>query len=197
MERPTESENKHSEKNEEIKRDIQKGLRDVLENDHDISYEEYGERKIASVKHEEKTYKFYRKDGNWVMEINDKDGKYIDSKEIWENNDVKLLEKLFEKDIPDSLRAALKEKREVLYEDQGEKQVVSVKHNGKTYKFYRESREYADWVMELDDEKGNYIDSVGIREMSDVEFLEELFNTPTKEEEIETMREKIRKGQVE
>jgi hypothetical protein len=194
MERPTESGNRHSEKSEEIKQDIQKDLRDILENDHDISYEEYGERKIVSVKREEKTYKLYRKHGDWVMETNDKDGNYIDSTEIWENDDIKFLEKLFEKDIPDSLRAALKEKREVSYEDQGEKQVVSVKHNGKTYKFYRESREYADWVMELDDEKGNYIDSVDIREKNDVDFLEELFSTPTKEEEIETIREKIRKG---
>ena len=183
--------------NEEIRQDISKSLRSALEMSRDISHGEWGEdpKSISITGQDKKTYKFYkdtgRENSEWVMEIMDEEGNYENTVNMVESADVEYLEKLFEQDIPDSLRSVLEESREVSYEDYGEKKVVSVKHGGKTYKFYRDNREHADWVMDISDEKDEWLGTTDVREKSDVEYLEKLFETPTKEERIQDIRDKM------
>jgi hypothetical protein len=95
-------------------------------------------------------------------------------------------------DISTSLRQALEENREVSYEEYGEKKVVIVKHGNKTYKFYHDiGREYSDWFMEVYDENDEFVNSVDVREDADVKYLENLFDKPTEEELIQTIRNKL------
>jgi preprotein translocase subunit SecE len=179
-----------------FEQDISTSLRQALEESREVSYEEYGEKKVVSVKHGNKTYKFYRDFGreysDWAMDIYDEKDEFVDSVDVREDADVEYLEKLFEQDISTSLRQALEESREVSYEEYGEKKVVSVKHGNKTYKFYRDfGREYSDWAMDIYDEKDEFVDSVDVREDADVEYLEKLFEKPTKEEQIQAIKDKL------
>lgn len=177
--------------------DFSDNLRRALEEGREVTYENYGERKIVRVKYAGKNFKFYqdnREYADWVMDIEDEEGKMIDSVDVREDADVEYLEGLFKQDITDALRRLLLEEREVDYENYGDRKIVKVKHDGKTYKFYQESREYADWVMEIEDEKGQFFDSVDVREESDVQFLQELFDTPTKEELAQGTRDDIFSG---
>jgi putative heme degradation protein len=159
--------------------DIPDDLRRVLEESREVSYENYGEKKVVSVKHGNRTYKFYpdsREHADWAMDIYDEKGEYIESVDIREDADVKYIEELFKQDIRDNLRRVLEKNHEVSHEDYGDKKVISVKHGNRTYKFYPDSREHAEWAMDIYDENGEYIESVDIREDADVKYLEELFN---------------------
>lgn len=171
-----------------FKQDISEGLRVALNESRDVSYEEYGEKKVVSVKYGGKIYKFYRDDSEyaeWSRITEDEKGKFEGRLDIREQADVEYLENLFKQDISEGLRAALEESRQVSYEEYGEKKVVSVQYSGKTYKFRRDpGGEYSDWLMTTENEKGEYLDSVGIREESDVKYLEELFETLTRQEQI-------------
>ena len=181
-------------KKEKIKQDIPDGVRHALEEGREVSYEDFGDKKVVKVKFNGKTYKFYRESreyADWAMDVEDEAGKFLDSVDIREKVDVDYLEMLFEKDIPDGLRRALEENREVSYEDFGDKKVVKVKFNGKTYKFYRELREYAEWAMDIEDEKGMWLDTVDVREKADTDYLETLFETPTREEQIQKIKNKF------
>lgn len=164
----------------EHKQDIPSGLRQALENKREISYGEYGDKKIVKVPYGGKTYAFYRDFGResseWVMDIYDEKGKLVKSADVNERGDIEFLEKLFQQDIPRGLRQALENEREV-HDEAGEK-VVTVRHGNKTYKFRRDfGREYADWAMDVIDEKEEFVGSIDIREVADVEFLDALFGT--------------------
>ena len=177
-----------------FEQDIPDGLRHALEKSRDISYEDYGEKKVVSVKYGGKIYKFYRDHreyAEWAMDVSDEKGEWLENMDVREKSDVDYLEKLFEQDIPDGLRHTLEESREVSYEDYGDKKVVSAKYNGKTYKFYRANNEYADWAMEIEDEKGEWLGTTDVREKSDVDYLEKLFETPTKDEQIQSIKDRI------
>jgi len=99
---------------------------------------------------------------------------------------------IFSQDISDNLRQVLEESREVSGED-GE-EVVSVKQGNKTYKFYRDyDREYSNWAMDVYDEHDEFVNSVDIREDADVEYLEKLFKRPTREEQMQIVKDKLQK----
>ncbi|MFA6296115.1 MAG: hypothetical protein WC663_02080 [Patescibacteria group bacterium] len=177
-----------------FEQDIPDSLRQAIDDHREISYENYGEKKVIKIQQGDKTYKFFpdnQEHADWAMVTEDEDGKYLDSIGISEKSDVEYLEKIFEQDIPDGLRQALDEHREVSYENYGEKKIVSVKIGNKVYKFYPDNQEDADWVMVTEDKDGKYLDSIGIKEESDVEYLEKLFETPTKEEQIEEVKREL------
>ncbi len=179
-----------------FKQDIPSGLRQALEENRKVKYEDYGEKKVVSVKHGNRTYKFYRDPSReyaeWGMDIYDENDKYVDSADVREETDTEYLEKLFEQDIPSGLRQALEENREVSYEEYGEKKVLSVKHGNNTYKFYPDyAREYANWAMDIYDENDQFVESVDVREDADTKYLEELFEKPTKEEQIRAIKENL------
>ncbi|HOX60550.1 MAG TPA: hypothetical protein PLV72_00905 [Candidatus Magasanikbacteria bacterium] len=159
-------------------------LRRALETGHELSYGDYGEEsKTISVTHNHKIYKFYETNEagiyGWAMDITGEDGKYEDTKNIENDDEIEYLEKIFKQDIPDDLRRALNEAPEVSYENYGEKKIISTKHNGKVYKFHHDNGDHADWFMEITDEDGYQLHFADIREESDAEFLEKLFERLT------------------
>jgi hypothetical protein len=186
MEMPPMSAQKPDVRREQPRGTIPDDLRHALEEDRKISHGDYGEGpKSVSVASGGKTYKFEnnrtREQSPWTMDVSDEHGEWIETVDVTDDASVEFLEALFSQDIPDSIRHDLLEHGEVSHEEHGDKKVVSVERGGKTYKFYRDNREYADWAMDTVDENGNWVDTVDVREPADVEFLEQLFDKPSQE----------------
>ena len=92
-----------------------------------------------------------------------------------------------EKDISLKLREALTNSRTISYEDYGERKVVSVEQDGRTYSYSRANNGRADWQVEIYDENNKYINSVDVREPEDVKFLEDLFKQDITENRREAL----------
>ena len=150
-------------------------LFDALKVDRTVSYPNEDANKILSVRLGDRKYEFERVGDVWSLTSYDEEGKFVDVVMIESVEEVELLEEASKQDLTESLRAALHDRRSVSYKDYGEKKVVSVEHGGNRYEFEQANNEYADWQVTMYDAKGEYVETVDVRETSDVEFLEKLF----------------------
>jgi hypothetical protein len=166
---------------ESSKQGISDSIRGALEEGRVISYGDWGEgsKLVSVVGDDNKTYKFYKEsdDGyyGWRMDIYSEDGHYENGVTISEDADQEYLEKMFSQDISDKLRTSLEESGEVSYEDYGDKKVISVVLGKKEFRFYYSGYQYSSWAMEVKNEGEGEPTFMEIREESDVQFLEGLF----------------------
>ena len=78
---------------------ISDNLRRILNENREVEYEEYGDRKVVKAGYGGKTYKFYKDSGReyseWAMDVMDDKGEFIKSVDIREEADIKYLENIF------------------------------------------------------------------------------------------------------
>lgn len=152
---------------------IAPAVQEVLQRSREISYKDHGETKVISVTHEGKTYAFSKEFRTWEMLISDGDGEQ--NMQVTEKSDIDLLNQLSEQDLTAEMRLALRNSRQVSYEKNGERKVVSVMLNGKRYKFHYDRTERSPWWMQMEDEEGEWLGMVNLKEDADATYLETLF----------------------
>ncbi len=163
--------------------DIPDQLRKLLDAHRDISYEEYGEKKVVSVKTPDgKTRQFKRASNeyaDWEMVTLDDQGEAIDHVDLREAKDTEYLEALFAKDLTDEMRTLL---QRATVERGIEDRIRIATGDGTERVFMPSYAEYANWKMETYDAQGEFVGSVDVREPEDVAFLEERFRTLSPDE---------------
>jgi hypothetical protein len=172
------------------KSDIPEIVRRALQEKRVVWYDDHGERKIIEARDGEKKYKVEYHSEEWS--ITTYTGDSFRTSWLQEEGDSDFLDELNTHDLPESLKLELKENGQFSKED-GYK-ILTVSYEGISFKFYQEDTIPGlpgdpEWRMHFFyEDTPNDVTYSYVSSTDDIQFLEETFATPSRQDEIDAIR---------